>query len=147
VQDSLLQRTKLAHFGSSVKKALGVETTALAALIAAGGLILTFHPFRIGDLVEIDGSIGIVEEIQLVNTVLKMGDSSKVILPNGQVAAGKITNYSTTGIRRVDAALRQGGGLLGALLRPGGAGGAALRRGRDLHSLPAAGRARAPGQR
>jgi small conductance mechanosensitive channel len=99
---------------------LGIETTALAALIAAGGLavglalqgalanfaggvlILTFHPFRIGDLVEISGSVGIVEDIQIVNTVLLTADSSKVIIPNGQVSADKITNFSATGIRRVD---------------------------------------------
>ena len=100
--------------------ALGLQTTVLAALVAvlgvaiglalqgalanfAGGvLILTFHPFRIGDLVEIAGSTGIVEDIQIVATVLQMADSSKVIIPNGQVTANKITNFSATGIRRVD---------------------------------------------
>ncbi len=100
--------------------ALGVQTTAFAALIAAlglaiglalqgalanfagGVLILTFHPFRIGDLVEINGSTGVVEDIQIVNTVLAAGDASIVIIPNGQVSSGKITNFSTKGIRRVD---------------------------------------------
>lgn len=99
---------------------LGIETTALAALIAAlglaiglalqgalanfagGVLILTFHPFRIGDLVEISGSIGIIEDIQLVYTVLLTGDNSKVVIPNGQISNDKITNFSATGIRRVD---------------------------------------------
>jgi len=100
--------------------AVGIQTTALAALVAAlglavglalqgalanfagGVLILTFHPFRIGDLVEVGGSMGVVEDIQLVSTVLNVGNGSKVIVPNGQVANSTITNFSTTGIRRVD---------------------------------------------
>jgi len=100
--------------------AVGIQTTALAALIAAlglavglalqgalanfagGVLILTFHPFRIGDLVEIAGETGLVDDIQLVSTVLSTAEGSKVIIPNGQVSNSTITNYSTTGIRRVD---------------------------------------------
>lgn len=100
--------------------AVGIQTTALAGLIAAlglavglalqgalanfvgGVLILTFHPFRIGDLVEVGGSMGIVEDIQLVSTVLNVGNGSRVIVPNGQVSNSAITNFSASGIRRVD---------------------------------------------
>jgi len=100
--------------------AVGIQTTALAGLIAAlglaiglalqgalanfagGMLILTFHPFRIGDLVQVGESMGIVEDIQLVSTVLASDNGSKVIVPNGQVANNTITNFSTTGIRRID---------------------------------------------
>ncbi|MCO6451884.1 MAG: mechanosensitive ion channel [Caldilineales bacterium] len=99
---------------------LGVQTTVFAALVAAlgiavglalqgalanfagGVLILTFRPFRIGDLVEISGTIGIVQDIQIVATVLSAIDGSTVIMPNGQVSGNKIVNYSTSGIRRVD---------------------------------------------
>jgi len=99
---------------------LGIETTMFAALIAAlglaiglalqgalanfagGVLILTFHPFRVGDLVEISGSTGVVEDIQLVNTVMVAVDGSTVIIPNGQVSNSKIVNYSSKGVRRVD---------------------------------------------
>jgi small conductance mechanosensitive channel len=99
---------------------VGIQTTALAALVAAlglaiglalqgalanfagGVLILTFHPFRIGDLVEVAGITGIVDDIQLVSTVLDTKNGSKVIVPNGQVSNSTITNFSATGIRRVD---------------------------------------------
>ncbi|MEA3336722.1 MAG: mechanosensitive ion channel [Chloroflexota bacterium] len=115
--------TNLAVIGLAIAFALGtlgIETAALAALVAAlglavglalqgalsnfagGVLILTFHPFRIGDLVEISGQTGVVEDIQLVNTVLVTGDQKTVIIPNGVVTSDTIINYSEKGIRRVD---------------------------------------------
>lgn len=101
---------------------VGIQTTALAGLVAAFGLaiglalqgalgnfaggvlILTFHPFRIGDLVAVGGATGVVEDIQLVATVLDVGNGSRVIVPNGQVANSAITNFSATGMRRIDMA-------------------------------------------
>ena len=46
--------------------------------------------------------MGVVEDIQLVSTVLNVGNGSKVIVPNGQVSNSTITNFSATGIRRID---------------------------------------------
>lgn len=101
---------------------VGIQTTALAGLVAAFGLaiglalqgalgnfaggvlILTFYPFRIGDLVAVGGATGVVEDIQLVATVLDVGNGSRVIVPNGQVANSAITNFSATGMRRIDMA-------------------------------------------
>ena len=99
---------------------VGVEVTAFAALIAAAGLaigmalqgtlghfasgvmILIFKPYRVGDLVELQGQVGHVDEIQVFNTVLTSLDNKKVIIPNGLATGGIMTNLSTTGKLRVD---------------------------------------------
>jgi len=99
---------------------VGIEMTAFAALIAAAGLaigmalqgtlghfasgvmILIFKPYRVGDLVDLQGQVGTVDEIQVFNTVLTSLDHKKVIIPNGIATSGIMTNLSTLGKLRVD---------------------------------------------
>jgi len=99
---------------------VGIETTAFAALIAAAGLaigmamqgtlghfaagvmVLIFKPYRVGDLVDLQGQVGHVEEIQVFNTVLNSLDNKKVIIPNGIATSGIMTNLSSQGKLRVD---------------------------------------------
>lgn len=98
----------------------GVNTTAFAAVfaalglaiglgfqgalsnIAAGVLLLVFKPFRVGDLVEIDGELGIVEEIELYFTRINQFDNKHVIIPNDDVLGNKIENISHNKTRRID---------------------------------------------
>jgi len=104
----------------TVISALGVNTTSFAALLAsvgvaagmalsgnlqnlAGGLIiLLFKPFKVGDFVEAQGTMGTVKEIQIIHTILLTVDNKEVYLPNGSLSSGSITNYSKMGTRRVD---------------------------------------------
>ncbi len=99
---------------------VGVEITAFAALIAGAGLaigaamtgtlghfasgvmILLFKPYKVGDLVDIQGTVGHVEEIQVFNTVIKSLDNKKVIMPNGIATSGIMTNLTANGKLRVD---------------------------------------------
>ena len=99
---------------------LGVETTSFAAILAAAGLaiglalqgtlanfasgvmLLLFKPYKAGDLVEVGGVLGSVDEIQIFNTILTTPDHKQVIMPNAQVTAGAITNLSGKGSLRVD---------------------------------------------
>ena len=99
---------------------VGVEVTAFAALIAGAGLaigaamsgtlshfasgvmVLIFKPYKVGDLVDIQGTVGTVEEIQVFNTLLRTPDNKKIIIPNGVVTGGTITNISGQGEIRVD---------------------------------------------
>ncbi len=93
----------------------GIETTSFVAILgamafavgmalqgslghfASGVLILLFKPYRTGDLVDIQGNVGVVDEIQIFNTVLLTPDNKKIILPNGTVTNGPITNISGQG--------------------------------------------------
>ncbi|HPF97483.1 MAG: mechanosensitive ion channel [Flavobacteriaceae bacterium] len=99
---------------------LGVETTSFAAIIAAAGLavgmalqgslgnfaggvlIMIFKPFKIGDLIEAQGEIGVVKEIEIFTTKLTGLSNKEIIIPNGSLSNGNIINYSTEGTRRVD---------------------------------------------
>ena len=100
--------------------ALGIQTTSFIAIIGAAGLaiglalqgslsnfasgvlIVLFRPYKVGDFVEAAGISGVVEEVQILTTVLKTGDNKKVIVPNGQIMDSVITNYSANDQRRVD---------------------------------------------
>lgn len=99
---------------------MGVETTSFAAILAAAGLaigmalqgslgnfaggvlIMTFKPFKIGDLIEAQGQIGVVKEIEIFTTKLTGLSNREIIIPNGALSNGNIINFTTEGTRRVD---------------------------------------------
>lgn len=99
---------------------LGLDTTSLVALLGAAGIavglalkdslqnfssgvmLIIFRPFKTGDYVEAGGVAGVVEHIGIFTTNLKTPDNKQVIVPNGQIYSGTITNYSTKPTRRVD---------------------------------------------
>jgi len=99
---------------------VGIEITAFAALLAGAGLaigaamsgtlshfaagvmVLIFKPYKVGDLVDIQGVVGHVEEVQVFNTVIKSLEGKKVIMPNGIATSGIMTNLSANGKLRVD---------------------------------------------
>ena len=99
---------------------LGVNTTTLAALLAAGGMaigmamsgtvqnfaggimLLVFKPFKVGDFIEAQGFAGTVTEVNIVSTKLLTTDNRVIILPNGALSNGNITNIHGKPLRRVD---------------------------------------------
>ncbi len=99
---------------------LGVETTSFAAILAAAGLaigmalqgslanfaggvlLMIFKPYKIGDLIEAQDTIGVVKEIEIFTTKLVSPDNKLVIVPNGAMGNGNITNYTAEGKIRVD---------------------------------------------
>lgn len=99
---------------------VGVETTSFAAILAAAGLaiglalqgslgnfaggvlIMIFKPFKIGDLIEAQGEVGVVKEIEIFTTKLTGLSNREIIIPNGSLSNGNIINYTTEGTRRVD---------------------------------------------
>jgi len=99
---------------------LGVDTTSFIALIGAAGLavglalqgslqnfasgvlLILFRPFKVGDFIEAGGTSGTVEEIGIFATTLKTGDNREVIVPNGNIYGGNITNNSARDTRRID---------------------------------------------
>lgn len=99
---------------------LGINTTSLAALLAAGGMaigmamsgtvqnfaggimILAFKPFKVGDFIEAQGYTGTVSEVSIVNTTLTTPDNKSILIPNGALFSGNINNFSRNPLRRVD---------------------------------------------
>ena len=99
---------------------LGVETTSFAAILAAAGLaigmalqgslanfaggvlLMIFKPIKIGDLIEAQGEIGVVKEIEIFTTKLTSPDNKEIVIPNGTLSNGNIVNYTSEGKLRVD---------------------------------------------
>ena len=82
--------------------ALSLSVQSLLTNLFAGVQIISAHPFAVGDFVELAGVSGTVAEIRLFQTRLKTPDNRVVIVPNGKITAGTITNYSAELRRRAD---------------------------------------------
>ncbi|MCA9030335.1 MAG: mechanosensitive ion channel [Planctomycetaceae bacterium] len=82
--------------------AIGLALQGSLSNIASGILLVIFKPFRVGDRVDAGGTSGKVEEIHLFTTILRTPDNAQVVVPNGQVTSGVITNYSAFHQRRID---------------------------------------------
>ncbi len=101
-------------------KQLGIDTTSFFAILGAAGLaiglalkdslgnfasgvmIILFRPFKVGDFINAGGVSGSVEEVTIFNTILKTPDNQTLIVPNGAITGGTITNVNAKPERRVD---------------------------------------------
>lgn len=125
---SLLYMLLMALVAISALSKLGVDTTSFAALIAAAGLavgfalqgslgnfaagvmLIIFRPFKVGDFVEVGGTSGAVEQIQVFATTLNTPDNKTIVVPNAAITSSNITNYSAKPTRRIDMAFGIGYG-------------------------------------
>lgn len=82
--------------------AVGLALQGSLSNFASGVLIIGFRPFKAGDFVEIAGTSGSVETVQIFSTVLVTVDNKVVIVPNSAVLGGNIVNYSRKDKRRID---------------------------------------------
>ena len=104
----------------SVAGIIGIETTSFIAILGAAGLaiglalqgtlanfaggvlILLFRHYKMGDFVEAQGVLGTIAGIQIFTTIIKTVDNKRIIVPNGAISNGIITNFSAEDTRRVD---------------------------------------------
>jgi small-conductance mechanosensitive channel len=85
---------------------LGFGLRDTLANFAAGLLLLIYRPFRAGELIEVEGAHGVVEEMTIVNTQMTTTDGVRVIMPNSKVWGSKIVNYSLSKHRRMELTLK-----------------------------------------
>jgi small conductance mechanosensitive channel len=99
---------------------LGIETTSFIAVIGAAGLaiglalqgslanfasgvlLIVFRPFKVDDFVMLADEEGFIEKIHIFTTQIKTFDNRTIIIPNATITSGKIINYTSKEIRRVD---------------------------------------------
>lgn len=99
---------------------LGINTTSLAALLAAGGMavgmalsgtvsnfaggimLLIFKPFKAGDYIRAQGLEGTVTELSIFHTKIRTRDNRVIVIPNGVLSNGTIENIFHHPIRRLD---------------------------------------------
>jgi len=119
LSDILLWVLRVLLFVTFISK-LGIETSSFVAILGAMGLavglslqgslsnfaggmlIIVFKPFKVGDVIEAQGSIGTVNEIQIFVTKLINANNQTIFIPNGSLSNGTITNYSMQGTRKAD---------------------------------------------
>ncbi len=82
--------------------AIGMALQGSLGHFASGVLLLIFKPYKVGDLVSLSGETGVVESIQIFNTLLRTPDNKRIIVPNGVITSSIITNISGQGTIRVD---------------------------------------------
>jgi len=87
---------------ASAGVAIGMALSGTLQNFAGGVLILILKPYKVGDLIEVQGYTGTVKEIQIFNTVINTADNKQIIIPNGGLSTGTINNYSKEDFRRVD---------------------------------------------
>lgn len=87
---------------ASAGVAIGLALQGALSNFAGGIMILLFHPFRVGDFIEVNGFSGTVSDIDVFYTFLKTGDNKSVTVPNGSIMSNSVINYSVNGTRRVD---------------------------------------------
>lgn len=97
-----VEMTSFAIVVGAAGLAIGLALQGSLSNFAAGVLLVIFRPFKVGELVEISGKLGVVKQIQIFNTVLSSPDNVRIIVPNAQVTGGNILNYTVNGTRRVD---------------------------------------------
>jgi len=104
----------------SVASMIGIATTSFIAIIGAAGLavglalqgslanfaggvlILLFKPFKVGDVIDAQGYVGTVAEIQILYTIINTPDNRRVVIPNGNLSNASLINMSAYDTRRCD---------------------------------------------
>jgi small conductance mechanosensitive channel len=104
----------------SVLGILGIKTTSFIAILGSAGLavglalqgslsnfaggvlIIILKPFKVGDVIEAQGHVGCVDEVNIFVTKLKTPDNKVILIPNGPLANGSIVNITAEPTRRVD---------------------------------------------
>ena len=82
--------------------AIGLSLQGSLQNFAAGVMLLVFRPFKSGDFIDAGGEMGTVMSISIFTTIMTTPDNKQIIVPNGKVYGGNITNFSANATRRVD---------------------------------------------
>jgi small conductance mechanosensitive channel len=97
-----VQTTSLAALIAAAGVAIGMAWSGLLANFAAGVFLIILQPFKVGDFVTAGGIMGTVTEIGLFVTYIDALDNVRHIVGNGKIFGDVIQNYSTNSYRRVD---------------------------------------------
>tara|TARA_B100000965_G_C19583912_1_gene754800 strand:+ start:259 stop:1074 length:816 start_codon:yes stop_codon:yes gene_type:complete len=97
-----IEMTSFIAILGAVGLAIGMALSGTLQNFAGGVIILILKPYKVGDWIDAQGHSGTVNAIQIFHTILKTPDNKTIIIPNGPLSTGSLTNYSTEATRRVD---------------------------------------------
>ncbi len=97
-----LEPSGLMVAGGIVALALGFASQSIVANLISGLFLMGERPVKIGDLVEISGNVGFVEDIHIISTSIRTLEGNFMRIPNETVFTSSITNYTSNPVRRFD---------------------------------------------
>ncbi|CAN7705636.1 mechanosensitive ion channel family protein [Aquipseudomonas alcaligenes] len=97
-----VQTTSLAALIAAVGLAIGMAWSGLLANLAAGGFIIVLRPFKVGDFISAGGVTGTVKEIGLFATAINTPDNVMTLVGNNKIFTDNIQNFTHNAYRRVD---------------------------------------------
>ncbi|MFI4917211.1 MAG: mechanosensitive ion channel family protein [Phycisphaerales bacterium JB060] len=100
-----VEATSFAAVLAAMGFAIGLALSGTLGNVAAGVMLLVFRPYRVGDVVNVNGVTAKVDEIELFTTILDTFDNRRIIMPNSEIFGNTIENISHHKTRRVDVAV------------------------------------------
>ena len=97
-----VQMTSFIALLGAMGLAFGLALSGTLQNFAGGVMLLLYKPFKVGDFIDAQGSMGTVNQIQIFHTILKTIDNKTIIIPNGGLSNSTMTNYSDEPVRRVE---------------------------------------------
>jgi len=94
--------TSLVALLSVLGLAVSLAVQGMLSNVAGGMMVLYAKPFKVGDFINASDISGTVKEIKLTYTTLQTLDNAMVFIPNSEISAEKIINYTHIGVRRVE---------------------------------------------
>ena len=97
-----VQTTSIIAVLGAASLAIGLAMQGTLSNVAAGVLLLVLRPYRVGDVVDIGGVAGVVQNLNLFTTQMSNANNVKIVVPNSQVLGGVIQNISGQVTRRIE---------------------------------------------
>jgi len=97
-----IQMTSFIAILAAAGLAVGMALSGTLQNFAGGVMILIFRPFKVGEFIDAQGYMGTVKEISIFHTILNTPDKKVIVIPNGPLSTGPLTNFSREPQRRVD---------------------------------------------
>ena len=106
-----IQTTSFAAMLAGAGVAIGAAWSGMLGNFAAGAFMLVLRPFKVGDFVQIGGTVGTIHELGLFGTAIITPDNVLTLIGNTKIFAENIVNYSARPTRRVERTAQLAGGV------------------------------------
>ncbi|MFG0261863.1 MAG: mechanosensitive ion channel domain-containing protein [Novipirellula sp. JB048] len=90
--------TQLGWLLAAVSVGLGFGLQEIVANFVSGIILLLERPVRVGDVVTIDNTTGVVSRIQMRATTVTSWDRKELVVPNKDFITGKILNWTLSNV-------------------------------------------------
>lgn len=97
-----VETTSMVAFLGAMGLAIGLALRGTLSNVASGVVLLVLRPFKVGEVIDVGGTVGKVVEIGLFATELRSPDGLFTVMPNSKIWDGKITNITRNGTRRIE---------------------------------------------